>query len=533
MKRGSWFLVVAIIAIICLVAGCNGKTKEGEQSEASVVITDQGTVVTEGGTLRYGLSSEPSSIEPVKAVGTVQRVLKESIYRGLLGFDTKGKHTYELAKAIDVSDDNLTYTVKLRDAKFHNGDSVTAQDVAYTFNRILDKNSGASFRQELSVIKSIDVLDDKTVVFHLSEVCAPFMDYLALPESAIVSESFTKAHGGKLDAEALGAGPFKFVSWTKGQNMIVEKFSDYYKPGRPYLDKIEFVFFSDDDARSNALVTGEVDMIDYVAWKDIPTLQMDKSLKLDEAKGPVMILSFNTNTKPLNDARVRRAIGYAINRENVINMAFNGQGIPAYGFILPEGGIGYDASLNNYFSYDVEKAKQLLADAGYANGFSCTLLASSQYSMHQQTAISVQNDLKQIGINVTLDLPDWATRMSKVGDKEYDMFVNAMSGDYNDPDWLSNYIQSGIHTFNKSADFANQDIDRLLQEGRITLDPTGRDSIYKELSNVVLEQSPHVFINWRSQTTGMRVAIEGYASRPGNLVLTQAGLTLEDLHFKK
>ena len=119
-----------------------------------------------------------------------------------------------------------------------------------------------------------------------------------------------------------------------------------------------------------------------------------------------MILSFNTNTEPLNDPLVRRAISYAINRDNVINMAFNGQGIPAYGFILPEGGLGYNEDINNYFSYDPEKAKELIAEAGYPDGFSCTLLASSQYAMHEQTAISIQNDLKQIGIEVTLDLPD-------------------------------------------------------------------------------------------------------------------------------
>ena len=201
------------------------------------------------------------------------------------------------------------------------------------------------------------------------------MDYLALPESMIVSKAYTEANEGILDSEPMGAGPYKFVSWAKGQNLVVEKFEDYYKEGKPYLDGIEFVFFSDSDARTNALVTGEVDMIDYVEWKDIATLEADENLKLNQAKGPVMILSFNTNTEPLNDPLVRRAISYAINRDNVINMAFNGQGIPAYGFILPEGGLGYNEDINNYFSYDPEKAKELIAEAGYPDGFSCTLLA--------------------------------------------------------------------------------------------------------------------------------------------------------------
>ena len=522
-KRLLSGIAIIVFAIIVLQAGSAAGTSESAKS----TIEESKTSI-----LKYGLSSEPATMEPVKAIGTVQRVLKESIYRGLLGFDSNGDKTYELAESIDISANNLTYTVKLRDAKFHNGDPVTATDVAYSFNRILDPNTGASFRQELSVIKSIETPDEKTVVFNLSEICAPFMDYIALPESMIVSKSYTEAHDGKLDTAPMGAGPFKFVSWTKGQKMIVEKFDDYYKPDMPKLDGIEFTFFSDSDARSNALVTGEVDMIDYVEWKDIASLQTVENVKLNKANGPVMILSFNTNTKPLNDPRVRRAISYAIKRENVINMAFNGQGTLAYGFILPEGGLGYNADVKNYFSYDPEKAKQLLAEAGYANGFSCTLLASSQYAMHEQTAISVQNDLKQIGINVKLDLPDWATRMSKVGDKEYDIFVNAMSGDYNDPDWLSNFMQSGVHTFNKSADFKNEKIDQLLSEGRTNLDESTRDEIYQELSEAALEQSPHVFINWRSQTTGMNIKVQGYENHPGNLTLSHPGLTLETLYFE-
>ncbi len=537
---GKSFLKVfaIIITIVILVTGCGKTTTQPSQTQTTGT-TAAGTTATttaaeiKGGTLKYGLSSEPASLEPVKASGTVQRVLKEAIYRGLFGFDSTGKMTNELAASCEVSADNLKYTIKIIDAKFHNGDAVTAQDVVYTFERILNADTGASFRQELSVISSVVASDNKTIVFTLKEACEPFLQYLALPESAIVSKSYTESKGGKLDTTPMGAGPFKFVSWTKGQKLIVEKFADYYKENKPNLDKIEFSFYADEDARTNALKSGEIGMLDYVAWKDIPALKSDSNLTLDEQKGPVMILSFNMNTKPLNDPKVRQAISFAINRENIINMAFNGQGIQCTGFVIREGDVGYNKDLANFFSYNVEKAKQLLAEAGYPNGFSCRLLASSSYSMHQQTAIAVQSDLKAIGIEVTLDLPDWATRMSKVGEKDYDIFVNAMSGDYNDPDWLSNYMQSGTHTFNKSAGFINADVDRLLNEGRKTYDAAKRDSIYQELSEVLLEQSPHVFLNWRSQTTGMSVKVKGYAARPGNLVLTQAGLALEDIYLEK
>ena len=179
MKKRLFVVLAIVFTFVFMVSGCTGtkedtadttadnETPETVQATAQVDQTseDLEETVKKGGALKYGLSSEPATLEPAKAIGTVQRVLKEAMYRGLLGFDADGNKTYELAESIDIASDNLSYTVKLRDANFHNGDPVTAEDVAYSFNRILDPNTGASFSQELSVIESIDTPDEKTVVF--------------------------------------------------------------------------------------------------------------------------------------------------------------------------------------------------------------------------------------------------------------------------------------------------------------------------------------------------------------------------------
>lgn len=514
------------LAIVLMVSGCaqNNTTApaDGEQADTAAGSKD----------LIFGLSAEPANLEPALAQGTAKRIINGAIYRALFSYDENGKLAEELG-SYTVAADNKTYTIKLKDAYFHNGDPVTAEDVKFTFERLLDPKTGATFFKDLSVIDKVETVDEKTVNFILKNECAPFVHYLALPESAIVSKKYTEAKGGDLSTEPMGAGPYKFVSWEKGQSLVVEKNENYYKAGLPKLDSITFNFYADEDARSNALRSGDIDITDYVPWKDTASMINDPNLTIDTDNGPIMLLSFNTKIKPLADPKVRQAISYAINRENVIKAAFLGRGVPITGFVLNEGWLGYDPSLDGYFEYNPEKAKQLLAEAGYPNGFDVKLLASSSYSMHEQTAICVQNDLKAVGINVTLDLPDWATRMDKVGKQDFDMFVNAMSGEFGDPDWLTNYLYSGEPTYNTSAWFADSETDKLLDEARVTLDDGKRDELYKRLAARVLELSPHVFINYREQATGMQKYVTNYQGRPGLLCLSQAGMPLETLDMEK
>jgi len=485
-----------------------------------------------GKNLVFGLSAEPTNLDPVLAQGTAKRIVNGAIYRALFSYDKEGELVEELG-SYTVAKDNKTYTIKLKDAKFHNGDPVTAEDVKFTFERLLDPKTGATFFKELSVIDKIEIVDTKTVRFILKKECAPFVHYLAMIESAIVSKKYTESKENILATAPMGAGPYKFVSWERGQSLIVEKNKDYFKKDLPKLDSITFNFYADEDARSNALRSGDIDITDYVPWKDTASMLNDPRLRIDQENGPVMLLSFNTKVKPLNDPRVRKAISYAIDRTSIINTAFLGRGTPIYGFVLSKGWLGYDPSLNNYFEYNIDKAKQLLAEAGYPNGFNVKLLASSSYSMHSQTAICVQNDLKKIGINVTLDLPDWATRMKKVGEQDFDIFVNAMSGEFGDPDWLTNYMYSGTPTYNTSAWFGDAEVDSLLDQGRTTLDPTKRDVIYKKLAKRLLDLSPHVYICYREQATGMQKYVTNFEGRPGLLCLSQAGMPLETLDMAK
>lgn len=482
------------------------------------------------GSLYFGLSGEPRTLDTKVNAGAPARTIRLAIHRGLLNYGTEGELSPELAETYDVSDDALTYTFRLRDANFHDGTPVTSADVKETLEYLIAEDSTATYKAELSVIGDISTPDGETVVITLKQPFVPFPHYLALPESAILPASWLAENAGNPDADPIGAGPFRFVSWERGREIVVEKFDDYYKPGKPLVDDIHYVFYGDENTRVNAIMSGDVDIIDYVPWKDATALDADPSITLDSVGGPFMMLQFNTKEGPFADPRVRQAVSYAIDRAAIINTAFNGRGTPLWGIAIPEGTMGWSEETASHFDHDPDKARALLAEAGYPDGFEARLLSTAQYGFHQNTAIAVQAELAKIGVRVTLDLPDWAGRMAKNTAGDYDFLVAGTAGDITDPDWLSNFFYGGdeLVRLNNSAWFNDPEINSLLDEGRTTLDAEKRAEVYDRFVARALETSPFVFLMWRDQSFATRDNVEGFTNLPGFLTF-QSGITVEDV----
>lgn len=523
-------IFVLMFVVAGLLGACSNSNKSSSEEQDGNGATEGDS--KSGGSLTFGLAAEPTTMDPYIQNGTHGRTVKLAIFRGLYNYNENGELEAELAESHTTNDDLTSYTFTLRDAKFHNGDPVTAEDVKYTFERILDPDSGATFKTELSIIDSVEVVDGKTVTFNLSEPSAPFVHYTALPESVIVSKSYTEENGEDVATNPMGAGPFKFVTWAQGSNIVVEKFEDYYKEGQPYLDQIEFQFYTDENTRVNALRAGDVDLIESVPWKDTESIGNTDNLKLASANGPFMSLQFNTDFEPFSKPEVRKAIAYGIDRNAIINTAFSGRGEPIYGMATLEGYMGYDEKLTTYFEHDVEKAKELLSEAGYPNGFKTTLLSTSQYGMHEQTAVAVQSELKKIGIEVELELPDWATRINKNVEGDYQFLVAGTAGDITDGDWMSNFYTGGSARLNNSANFNDEQINSLLEQGRKEIDPAKREEIYKKLMERAMDFSPFVYLNWREQSYGMQDYVNGFVNIKGFLSF-QSGVTLEETYVEK
>lgn len=489
--------------------------------------------LADGKSLYFGISAEPSTLDPSINAGTSARTIRLAIHRGLLNYDANGALSPELAVSYNVSADGRTYTFKLRDAKFHNGSSVTSADVKASFERILAATSKATYKNELSVIESIDADDPKTVVFKLKTPFAPFMHYLALPESAILPAAWIAAEASNPNAAPIGAGPFKFASWEHGREIVVTKFIGYYKAGKPKVDEVHYVFYADENTRVNAIRSGDADIIDYVPWKDASTLEADSKLHLVSTTGPFMMLQFNTKFEPFSKPDVRKAIAYAIDRKVIINTGFDGRGTPLFGIPIPKGYPGYTQKGEDAFEYSPAKAKQLLAKAGYPNGFKARLLATSQYGFHKNTAIAVQSELAKIGIRVELDLPDWSSRIAKNTKGDYDFLVAGSAGDITDPDWLSNFYYGGSNLvrLNNSAYFNDPKINELLDTGRVTVDPVKRKSIYEAFVERANELSPIVYLMSREQSYAVSNKVTGFKNMPGFLSF-QSGFTIEDVAIK-
>lgn len=496
-----------------------------------VVLSIVPVVQAQSETIRMALTAEPPNLDPHINAGTSARTIRLLVYRGLFNYDESGVASPQLVDTYDVSDDNLTYTFHLRPAVFHNGDPVTADDVKFSLERIMNPDTGATFSNLFASVQSIDVVDSDTVSVTLSSVTAPFIDYLALPESAIVSRAWAESHGGDLSGNPMGSGPYRFVEYQEGQRIVLEKFPDYYDAENVITDQIVFEFYPDGGARVNALLSNDVDIIEYVPWQNVPQIASNPDYQVLGGSGPFMGLIFNTTFEPFSDARVRRAVAYAIDRQVVINTAFFGQGVPIYGMAVPSSSIAYNPKFDNYFEYNPDRARELLTEAGYPNGFTARLLATSQYEFHQQTAVAVQAELAKVGIQLELDLPDWATRLDQNLAGDYDMLVVGTAGDIADPDYLSDYYQSGDIRLNNAPGYSNPRVDELLEMGRSTLDVEERRAIYTELEEIVLEDSPLIFLMWRDQSYGASAHVVGFKPLPGFLNF-QSGISLEHAYLE-
>lgn len=543
MNKSRWSiaLIALLMTFTLVISACATPTEvpaeateapaEVEEPAATEVVEEPAEPPSEPVALIMGLSSEPTNLDPLIQGGTSQRAVKGAIYRGLFNYCKGGEICPELAESYEISEDGLTYTFKLREAVFHNGDPVTAEDVKFSLERIMDPESGASFSHYFSVVDSVDVVDENTVSVVLNQVTAPFLDYLSLAESAIVSKAWTEEHDGSLAEAPMGAGPFEFVEYLSGQHILVKKFDDFYKDGYPMADEIYFEFYGDGNTRVIALQSGDVDLIEYVPWKDKATLVADDGVQILGGTGPFMALVFNANHEAFSNPLVRQAVGYAIDRQVVIDTAFSGEGIPLFGMNMPSNSIAYDPQFDNYFAYDPEKAKELLAEAGYPDGFTATLLSTSQYDMHQNTAIAVQSELQKIGIETELDLPDWATRLEQNLAADYDYLVVGTAGDITDPDFLADYYEnaSGEIRYNNSPGFVDERIDELLILGRSTVDPAERKAYYQELQQRALDLSPLVYLMWRDQSYAASNDVQGFEPLPGFLSF-QSGYMLEEAY---
>lgn len=471
------------------------------------------------GILTFGISSFPPSVQPWANAGTASATVKLALYRGLTSYGPDGKIRGELAESWSSEGKN-TWVFKLRDAKFQNGEKVTSADVKWTIEQVAGEKSTAFMRTEMQGVEKIETPDDKTIRITTKQPSATLPLTMASYHMPIMSKASTAS-------EQIGAGPFMLKDAERGVSMDLVPNPHYYRPGLPKLKGIRVVVYADENLRVAALQSGDVDLIEYVPWQAMASIEKDPALKLDAVDGPFMAIVFNGSRPPFNDVRVRKAVAHAIRREDIVKSAFFGRGASLAHLPIPQTSPYFNADLVDGWKYDPELSKKLLAEAGHGGGLSCKLLSTAQYGMHKDTAEVVQQHLAAVGINAELNLPDWATRVSLGNRGQYDFGIMGTSADSNDPDGLSGYVDGSLSpSYVRSYNLSIPKLTQLFQAGREEFDEEKRKAIYHEMEQVAIDQVPMVGLALRSQGYAMRKQVGGFKNMPGALTF-YSGETFE------
>jgi ABC-type transport system substrate-binding protein len=464
-----------------------------------------------GKVLRFGLSSFPPSLQPWLHTGTAALTVKLLIFRGLTGFDEKGEVRPELAESWE-REGETAWVFKLRPATFQNGKPVTSEDVKWTLEQVAAPNSTAFMKAEFGGVERIETPDARTVRIVMKQPTVTLPIWLASPHMPIIAKDSIEGRAGL----GVGAGPFVLKGQERGASIEVAKFDKYYKPGLPKLDGIKLVAYADENLRVAALQAGDIDLIEYVPWQSMGTIEKDSRLRLVAVDGPFMGLNFNGGAGPFKDVRLRQAVAHAIRREDIVQAAFFGRGSKLESIPIASSSPYFDKGRSQFWNYDPTRAKKLMAEAGVPNGFTCTLLSTAQYGMHKSTAEVVQANLAEIGIQATLNLPDWAARVDLAGKGRYDFMVQGTTADNNDPDGLAPLIDGDLPpNMARSWQLPTPEIHALFAKGRAEFDPAKRKAIYAELEKLALEQAPLVGLAWRSQGYAMVTGLSGFKCYPG------------------
>src|SRR5438552_7419187 len=442
-----------------------------------------------GGVLKAAFSADPAGFDPVRGPSGMSHVVIEQVYSTLMALDPDAKPYPELAESYQVSDGGLTYTFRLRrGVKFHNGDDLTASDVKFTFDRLRAPNSGYSYGAQVETIKSVDVVDPHTVQFRLTKVTGPFLIYMAFPGSSIVPKKLVES-GHDLNAKPVGSGPFKFVNYEPRSIVRFERNGSYFQEGKPYFDAMEYHLIADITALTNAVMSGTVNFSNEIPPKDWAAIQGNPELTAVTLEGSRYYwLLPNNGKKPLDNPKVRQAIGLALNREALVKGAFFGQATPILGGVVPDWNWGY-ADIKFFAPQgDVKKAKALLAEAGFPNGFETSMTIASSFPAMMAMAPIIQANLAAIGVKAkigTMEIPRYWDEVWSTSN--FDITTMYWLSPLADPDdFVTNNYKCGMAiNVQKSCSKA---MDAILEEAKTAPTEDARKAAYKKMQELSLEE---------------------------------------------
>ncbi|WP_442796483.1 glutathione ABC transporter substrate-binding protein GsiB [Pandoraea sp. XJJ-1] len=443
-----------------------------------------------------------TTMDPYDANDTLSQAVAKSFYEGMFGFDKDMKLINVLADSYTVSPDGLVYTIKLKSGvKFQDGTTFDAAAVKANFDRVTNPDNKLKRYNLYKEIAKTEVVDPHTVKFTLKEPFSPFINTLAHPSAVIISPEALKKYGKDIASHPVGTGPFEFVEWNRTDYVKVKKFDGYWKKGYPKVDTITFKPVVDNNTRAAVMQTGEAGFAFPLPYEQAATLKA--SGKVDVIAGPSIIqryISFNTRQKPFDDVRVRQAINYAINKEALVKVAFSGYATPAEG-VVPNG-VDYAAKTGPW-PYNPAKAKELLKEAGYPNGFETTLWSAYTFTTAQKVIQFVQQQLAQVGIKAQVRALEAGQRVDLVEsapdpDKApVRMYYVGWSSSTGEADWALRPLlasESFPPKLFNTAYYKNDAVDADFNKALLTTDRAEKAKLYTDAQKKIWNDAPWAFL---------------------------------------
>lgn len=502
-------------------------------------------------TLVYGVSGEPSSLDSVDSQDGNSLVVSGQITENLVGFAPGSTDLVpRLATDWSSNEDGSVWTFNLREGvTFHDGTPFNAEAVKFNFDRWNDPNNPYSYRDqgktfvpwtwvfggpigEGSILNEVVVVDEYTVEFRMSQP-APFLPamlaaiYFQLDSPTAVMEA--GADYGTPGVGSVGTGPFSFVEWREGSGVTIERYEDYWN-GPAQLDEVVFRAVTEPTARLLELQAGAIDIAVLLAADDLQTVEGDPNLEVVTAEAELNVgyLAMHQDNEPLGDVRVRQAIAYAIDREAIVEAFYQGLGVTAQDH-LPPTMFGHGKPWP--YDYDPERARELLAEAGYPDGFSTELwympVSRPYYPAPQPIAETMASYLADVGIDAQLMTEDWTTYLADYSTGKFPLYMLGWNADYADPDnFLTTFF--GPDAQENQLAWDSPETAEALSRARQIADPEERAELYATVVNNVAEDVPSIPMAHNRSLNAVRSNIDGFVMSPlGYSSVSLHGVTKE------
>lgn len=532
MKRSVTSILTATLAAVLLV-GCSGQ--QAQPTDANKTEAGNANSTQDGETKKYKdelviqAVADISDLDPAYMNDVPTRKVGNLIMDNLLRYDEKGEIIPHIAEKWEVTPDGKTWTFTIRKGiKFHDGTDLTAKEIKFNYDRLLDPNTKATRASDLEVIQSVEEKDPYTLVFHLKEPYAAFIPkcIITMP-SLLASPKAIQEQGKDFNQNPIGSGPYILKEWVPNDRVVLEANPDYFL-GAPATKRVVFRVMPDAMTSLIELENGKIDILQKVQPTEAQNIMNNEKLTLSAEPGyNVRWIFFNQKIAPFDDVKVRAALTYAVDRAAIQESLLSGVAELANGF-APSTSWSYEPNTTPY-DFSVEKAKELLKEAGWSDtngdgfvdkdGKNMVVdlnVSNGRYLMDKEIMEVIQNQWKNVGVDAKLNVMEWGSYIEKVKNKDkLGVFFLGYSQDNAEPSIFIDTIFHSEGTINY-YNYKNEKVDKLFEQGRVVVDQAERKKLYSEAQKLMADDFPAIPIYSELNQYALTKKVEGFVNTPAN-----------------